>query len=162
MGEVHLRLLATNGFQAKTKNEDLLLRDRVVIRTSKMKISGRRLTSKNCPKKRAARAARLCFLIPPIILLICGVVVAVVRSHRRSFYCHGKYIGKENFRTPACIAGTKRAIPSGQYRSILPAWASTKRMGVFGTEQATKPAYSQIFPPILCLSVTSQDFSPES
>ena len=148
-------------FTQRQRMKDLLLRDRVVIRPSKMKISGRRLTSKNCPKKRAARAAGLCFLIRPIILLICGVVLAVVRNHR-SFYCHGKYIAKENFRTPACIAGTKRAIPSGQYRSILAVWASTKRMGVFGTEQTMKPSYSQIFLPILCLSVASQDFSLES
>ena len=36
-----------------------------------------RLRQKNCAKKRAARAARLFFLIQPIISLICGVVVAV-------------------------------------------------------------------------------------
>ena len=39
-------------------------------------------TSKHCPKKRAARAARLFFFIQPIKSLTCGVVVdvAVVRS----------------------------------------------------------------------------------
>ena len=39
-------------------------------------------TSKNCTKKRAARAARLFFFIQPIKSLICGVVVdvAVVKS----------------------------------------------------------------------------------
>ena len=60
--------------------KDLLLRARVVVRTSNMKISRRRLadyTSKHCTTKRAARAARLFFFIQPIKLLICGVVVDV-------------------------------------------------------------------------------------
>ena len=44
--------------------EDLLLRARCVVRTSKMKISRRRLSNcvKICTKKRAARTARLFFL----------------------------------------------------------------------------------------------------
>ena len=43
-----------------------------------MKIPRGRLqtASKNCTKKRAARAARLFFLIQPMKSLICGVVVA--------------------------------------------------------------------------------------
>ena len=40
------------------------------------------------------------------------------RNHRKSCYCHGKYFAhplglRRNF-----IAGTKRAIPSGQYRHL--------------------------------------------
>ena len=48
------------------------------------------------------------------------------RNHRKCFHCHGKYFAKENFPIPAWtlakfIAGTKRAIPSRQYRFVLPA-----------------------------------------
>ena len=59
--------------------KDLLLRARVVVRTSKMKISRRHLADyvKNRTKKRAAPAARLFFLIPAIKSFICGGVVAV-------------------------------------------------------------------------------------
>ena len=64
--------------------KNLLLRACVVVRTSNMKISRRPLADyvKNCTKKRAARAARLFFLIQPIKSLICDavVVVAVVIS----------------------------------------------------------------------------------
>ena len=64
--------------------KDLPLRAPVVVRTSNRKISRRPLADydKNCTKNRAARAARLCFLIQPIKSLICGVVevVAVVIS----------------------------------------------------------------------------------
>ena len=57
----------------------LLLRARIVVRTSKMKISRLHLADyvKNCTKKRGARAARLFFLIQPIKSFICGVVVDV-------------------------------------------------------------------------------------
>jgi len=57
----------------------LLVRVRVVVRTSKMKISRRHLVDyvKNCTKKRAARAARLFFRIQPITSLICEVDVAL-------------------------------------------------------------------------------------
>ena len=63
--------------------KDLLLRARVVVRTSNMKISRRRwhTSSKHCTKKRAARptrAAGLLFFIKPIKSLICGIVVDVV------------------------------------------------------------------------------------
>ena len=53
--------------QRFTAVEDLLLWARVVVRTSSMKISRRRLADyvKNCTKKPAARAARLFFLIQP-------------------------------------------------------------------------------------------------
>ena len=59
--------------------KDFLLVARIVVRTSNMKISRRRLADyvKNCTKKRAARAARLFFLIKPIKPCICGVVFAV-------------------------------------------------------------------------------------
>ena len=59
--------------------KDLLLRARVVLRTSKMRISRRRLADyvKNCTKKRASRAARLFLLFKPIKSFICGVAVAV-------------------------------------------------------------------------------------
>ena len=65
--------------------KDLLPRARVVVRTSDMKISRRRLADyvKTLHLKRAARAARLFFFIhEPIKSLICGVVVdvAVVKS----------------------------------------------------------------------------------
>ena len=52
--------------------QDRLLRARVVIRNVTSSF-GRLL----CTKKRAARGARLTFLIQPIISLICGVAVAV-------------------------------------------------------------------------------------
>ena len=60
----------------------LLLRARVVVRTSKMKMSRRHLADyvKSCTKKRAARAARLFFFIQSIKSVICGVAVAVVIS----------------------------------------------------------------------------------
>ena len=67
------------------KGKELLLRARVVVRTSNMTLS-RRLadyTSKNCTRERAARAAGLFFLIQLIKLLICGVVVAVTQPWRR-------------------------------------------------------------------------------
>ena len=40
---MYFRLLGTNGFHVKAENEDLLLQARVVVRTSNMKISRRRL-----------------------------------------------------------------------------------------------------------------------
>ena len=65
--------------------KDLLLRTRVVDRTSNMKISRCRLADyvKTLhQEKRATRAARLFFFIQPIKSLICGVFVhiAVVKS----------------------------------------------------------------------------------
>ena len=79
IGEVYSRLLGTEGFYVKVENENLLLRARVVVRSSKLKIPRRCLADyvKNCTKKRPARAARSFFLIQPITSLICGVVVAV-------------------------------------------------------------------------------------
>ena len=43
IGGVHFRLLGTNVFHVTAKMKDLLLRARVVVRTSNMKISRRRL-----------------------------------------------------------------------------------------------------------------------
>ena len=76
IGEVHFGLLGANGFHAKERMKVLLLRARVVVKTSKMKISRRHLADyvKICTKK---RAARLFFLIQPIKSFICGGVVAV-------------------------------------------------------------------------------------
>ena len=55
IGEVHLRLLGTNGFHGKAETEDLMLLARVVVRTSKMEISRCHLAAyvKNCTKKLA-------------------------------------------------------------------------------------------------------------
>lgn len=43
IGEEHFRLLGTNGSHAKLRIKDLLLRARVFVRTSNMKIPRRRL-----------------------------------------------------------------------------------------------------------------------
>ena len=67
-------------FSRKDRMKDLLHRARVVVRTSNMKISRRRLA--DYTKKRATRAARLFFFIQPIKSLICAVDVAVVKSLR--------------------------------------------------------------------------------
>lgn len=63
--------------------KDVMLRARIVVGTSKCEISRRRVADyvkKNCIKKRAARAAdgNLPHSTNHIIILICGIVVAVV------------------------------------------------------------------------------------
>ena len=65
--------------------KDLMLRARIVVGTSKYEISRRRVADyvkKNCIKKRAARAAdgNLRHSTNHIIILICGIVVAVFIS----------------------------------------------------------------------------------
>ena len=64
--------------------KDFLLQTRVVVRTSNVKISLRRLADYvlKLYQKRAARAEQLLFLIQPIKSLIYGVdvAVAVVKS----------------------------------------------------------------------------------
>ena len=64
--------------------KDLLLRARVVVSTSNIKILRRRLADyvKTLHQKACPRAARLFFFLQPIKALICGVVVdvAVVNS----------------------------------------------------------------------------------
>ena len=62
--------------------KDLILRSRVVVRTSNLKISRRHLaySSKNWTKERAARTARLFFLVRPMTSLIFDIAVAVVAT----------------------------------------------------------------------------------
>ena len=77
-----------------------------------------------CKSYNAFRFSR--FLVPPR-----------QRNLRKSFYGHGKYFAKENFRAPAwtsakCYCGNKRAIPSRQYCSILPARVANHSAG-FGS-----------------------------
>ena len=84
IGELHFRLLGTNGFHDKAKNERFTAASSRCRQNLKCENLRRRLatTSKHCTKKRAARAARLFFFIQLIKSLICGVVVdvAVVKS----------------------------------------------------------------------------------
>ena len=84
IGGVLFRLLGTNGFHVKAKNQRFTAASSGCRRNSNMKISRRRLADcvKTLHKKRAARAARLFFFIQPMKSLICGVVVdvAVVKS----------------------------------------------------------------------------------
>jgi len=56
MGEVHFRLLTRTVIMKKQKMKDLLLQVRVVVRTSNMKISRRRLA--DCVKKLNQKACR--------------------------------------------------------------------------------------------------------
>ena len=79
MGGVHFRLLGTNGFHVKAKNE----RFTVASSRCRQNLKYENFTlSKHCTKKLAARAARLFSFIHPIKSLICRVVVdvAVVKS----------------------------------------------------------------------------------
>ena len=69
----------------RQRMKDLLLWARVVVRTSKKKISRRRLADyvkKSCTRTSTVRAARLFILIPSIKSLVYGndVAVAVVIS----------------------------------------------------------------------------------
>ena len=76
---MYFRCLGKNGFHVKAENEDLPLQASVVVRTSKMKISRRRLTE--YVRRLRQRACRACstiiFLVQPIKALIRGVVVVV-------------------------------------------------------------------------------------
>ena len=80
-GEVSFHLIDTNGCHAKAKNERFTAagsRCRQNLRYAEyFTWSFGRLRQKNCTKKRAARAARLFFIIKSIITLICDVVVAI-------------------------------------------------------------------------------------
>ena len=63
--------------------KDLMPRAGVVVRTSNMKISRRRLgDTSHITEKRDTRAARLLFFIQPIKSLIFGVVVDNFEDHR--------------------------------------------------------------------------------
>ena len=80
IGEVHFRLLGTNGFHARAKNERFTaagLRCRQNLKNENFTSSFGRLRQNIATKKRTARAARLFFLIQPIKSFICDVVVAV-------------------------------------------------------------------------------------
>ena len=82
---MHFRLLGTNGFHVKAKNERFTAATsccRQNLKYENFTSSFWQITSKHCTKKRAARVALLYFFIPPIKSLICGVVVdvAVVKS----------------------------------------------------------------------------------
>ena len=92
-GEVHLYLLGTNGYHARPKNEGFIVASRVSTANYAASFRCRHnlkyenctspfasqkiAKSKNCIKKRAARAAPLFFLNKPIKPLICDVFVVV-------------------------------------------------------------------------------------
>ena len=61
-GEVHFCLFGTSDFYEKAENEKLSLRACVVVRISRRPLADYR-NVRDCTKKRAARAARLLFLI---------------------------------------------------------------------------------------------------
>ena len=78
--EVRFCLFGANGFHLKAENGNFIaagLRGRQNLKN--MKISHCPLADyfKNCTKNRAARAARLFFLVQIIKSLICGVVVVI-------------------------------------------------------------------------------------
>ena len=79
-------------FMQKQRMKDLLLRARVVVRTSNMKISRRHLA--DYVKKLHQKACRTCstiiFLVKPIKSLICGVVVTVAVVISLTPYFSGK------------------------------------------------------------------------
>ena len=86
IGEVHFRLLGTNGFHVKANERFTAAssRCRHNLKYENFTSSFCRLqysASKHCTKKRAARAARLFFFIQTIKSLICGVVVDVPSSN---------------------------------------------------------------------------------
>ena len=94
VGEVYFRLLGTNGFSCKGREWKiyccgLALSSEPQIREFHVVIW--QTMSTNCAWKRAARAARLFFLIQPMKSLICGVVltVALVISFNSLLSLHG-------------------------------------------------------------------------
>ena len=78
IGEVQFRLLGTNGFHVKAKNERFTAAGSRCRQNYKYEnftsLFGPLRLSKNCSEKRAARAARLFFLIQPIRSLFSGIV----------------------------------------------------------------------------------------
>ena len=83
IGKVYSRLLGTNGIHVKVENERFSaadLRCPQNLKHENFTASFGSLRQKIAVRKRAARAARLFFLIQPIKSLICGVMVAVVIS----------------------------------------------------------------------------------
>ena len=78
--EVHFCLFGTNGFHVKVENENFIaagLRCRQNLQNVKISRCPLADYFKNCTKNRAARAARLFFLVQIIKSLICGVVVVI-------------------------------------------------------------------------------------
>ena len=103
----YFHLLGTKGFHVKAKNERF---------TAAGSRCGQNLTYKNFTssfgrlrqkkkytKKRAARAARLFFLIQPIISLICGDVVAVAEVPNRELQAWFPYDRNDRSTTIAAI-----------------------------------------------------------
>ena len=83
LGEVHFRLLGTNDDQVNQGIKDLLLRARVVVRSSNMKFTSLfdSLRQNIAPKSVLhVRLDDFSVFIQPIKSLICGDVVAVVKS----------------------------------------------------------------------------------
>ena len=70
---MYFRLLDTNDFHAKEKNERFIAAG---SEPEKFHVIVWQTTSKKCTKKRAARAARIFVLTQPIISLIRGVVIS--------------------------------------------------------------------------------------
>ena len=83
IGEVHFRLLSTNGFHMKANDDRFTAagcRRQNLKYDWKFHVVVWQTTSKNRAKKRAPRAAWLFFLVQPIKSFICGVVVVVLIS----------------------------------------------------------------------------------
>ena len=76
--EVHFCLFGTNGFHVKVENFIAAgLRGRQNLQNVKFSRCPLADYFKHCTKNRAARAARLFFLVQIIKSLICGVVVVI-------------------------------------------------------------------------------------
>ena len=77
-GRVYFRFLDTNGFHVKAENDGFSAVGSRCWQNLKYENFGSSFgrLRENCPKKRAARAARLSFLVQPIISLIYDVMVA--------------------------------------------------------------------------------------
>ena len=79
IGEVHIRLLSTNGFHMKAGNDRFTAagcRRQNLKYDWKFHVVVWQATSKNCAKKRALRGAWLFFFVQPIKSLIWGVVIS--------------------------------------------------------------------------------------
>ena len=81
MGEVSFPYIGNNGFHVEAENERFPSAGWCCRQNLKYEnqfhVAVWQTTSKNCTKKRAARAARLFFLLQPIMFLICDVAVPV-------------------------------------------------------------------------------------
>ena len=96
IGGVHFRLLGTNSFHVKAKNERFTAASsrcrQQNLKYENFHVVVWQTTSKHCTKERAAHAARLFLFVQPIKSLLCGVVVdvAVVKSKTP---CYGHFVG---------------------------------------------------------------------